>query len=186
MDWNALRVKGLAYDDYLDRYGSPTEREKWERSLAATVLSDSQVALLTGFRRRMTLLCMSGTWCGDCVEHVPILRRFELTSSVLELRLIDREAEPGLKDYLTICGSPRVPQTVVLSEDHWFVDRWGDRPLAKYRDLAARLTGAACSSGLILPQDPLRQEVVQDWLDEIERSQLILRTSPGLRSRYGD
>jgi hypothetical protein len=28
--------------------------------------------------------------------------------------------------------------------------------------------------------------VVQDWLDEIERSQLILRTSPGLRSRYGD
>jgi hypothetical protein len=186
MNWSEVLAVSLSYDDYLQQYGSEIDRDKWQRSLDATPLADDQIALLGSFRRRMTLLCMAGAWCGDCVEHVPILQRFTNHCPLITLRLIDRDAHEALKSALTICGSARVPQTVVLSEDDLWVDRWGDRPLSKYRDLAARLEGAACSSGLILPGDPLRVAIIQDWLDELHRCQLILRTSPSLRKRYND
>jgi hypothetical protein len=186
MNWSAVLAASLSYEDYLQQHGSEIDRDKWQRSLAATPLSDDQLGVLHGFTRRTTLLCMAGAWCGDCVEHVPIFKRFADQCSLIQLRLIDRDAHEDLKSALTICGSPRVPQTVVLSEDDLWVDRWGDRPLSKYRDLAARLAGAACSSGLILPDDPLRLAVIQDWLDELQRAQLILRTSPSLRKRYND
>jgi hypothetical protein len=186
MNWNELLACSMSYEEYLSTYGTPIDREKWQRSLDATELSASQSEVLGTFRRRMTLLCMAGAWCGDCVEHVPILRLFEQRCAQIQLRLIDRDQHDGLKEYLTICGSPRVPQTVVLSEDGLFVDRWGDRPLAKYRDLAARLSGAACSSGLIIPGDPLRMAIIANWFEELERCQYILRTSPSLRKRHND
>lgn len=186
MNWNDVLANALTYDEYLLAHGTPIDREKWQRSWEAAELTSSQLETLATFRRRLTLLCMAGAWCGDCVEHVPILRRFEQSGSLIQLRLIDRDAHQELKDSLTICGSPRVPQTVVLSEDGLFVDRWGDRPLAKYRDMAGRLDGAACSSGLMIPGDPLRAAVIQDWFEELERCQHILRTSPSLRKRHND
>lgn len=186
MNWTELLAQSLGYDEYLHAHGTPIDREKWQRSLEATELTAAQLEVVGTFRRRMTLLCMAGAWCGDCVEHVPILRSFEQHCSLIQLRLIDRDSHAALKEYLTICGSPRVPQTVVLSEDGLFVDRWGDRPLAKYRDLAARLAGEACSSGLIIPGDSLRTTIIENWFEELERCQHILRTSPSLRKRHQD
>jgi len=186
MNWNECLANSLSYDEYLLAHGTPNDREKWQRSWEATELTPAQLERIGTFRRRMTLFCMAGAWCGDCVEHVPILRSFEQHCSLIQLRLIDRDSNEAVREYLTICGSPRVPQTVVLSEDGLFVDRWGDRPLAKYRDLADRLAGAACSSGLIIPGDPLRVAIIQDWFEELERCQYILRTSPTLRKRHGD
>lgn len=186
MNWNELLAQSLTYDAFLEKHGTSNDCDKWQYSLEAVQLTPTQLETLGTFRRRMTLLCMAGAWCGDCVEHVPILRRFELHSSLVQLRLIDRDVNHDLKQYLTICGAPRVPQTVVLSEDGLFVDRWGDRPLAKYRDLAARLNGAACSSGLVFPGDTLRTRIIENWFEELERCQHILRTSPSLRKRYND
>lgn len=186
MEWTPIWQTALDYDSYLNQHATDSDREKWQQSWAAAELLPSQLEQIGGFRRRMKLLCMSGAWCGDCVEHVPILRRFEQASPLIELRLLDRDADPLLRAELTICGSPRVPQTVVLNEDDQWVDRWGDRPLAKYRQMAASLEGAACSTGWILPNDPLRLEVIADWVNELLRSQLLLRTSPSLRKRYGD
>ncbi len=52
--------------------------------------------------------------------------------------------------------------------------------------MTATAGGAACPSGLIGPGDELLAAVVQDWLDEFERVQLILRTSGRLREKHGD
>jgi hypothetical protein len=186
MNWNEVLSQTLGYDEYLSAHGSPVDRDKWQWSLSAAQLTAQQRQVLGTFRRRMTLLCMAGAWCGDCVEHVPILRSFEQNCSLIQLRLIDRDVHAALKNYLTICGAPRVPQTVVLSEDGLFVDRWGDRPLAKYRDMAASLDGAACSSGVLLPGDSLRSAIIQDWFEQLERCQHVLRTSPSLRKRHND
>ncbi|HVW38728.1 MAG TPA: hypothetical protein VHB99_15545, partial [Pirellulales bacterium] len=63
---------------------------------------------------------------------------------------------------------------------------YGDRTLAKYRQLAAEQLGASCPTGLVVPDRPLLEAVTQDWLDEFERVQLLLRTSPRLRKLHGD
>lgn len=186
MDWSAIYQTALPYDQFLQQHGSETDRKKWQNSLAAAELTETQKSLLTSFQRKIHLLCLSGAWCGDCVESCPIFRQFELASPNVELRFIDRDANAELKAALTIVGAARVPQTVVLSEDFQVVDRLGDRTLSKYRDLNAKITGASCSTGLIIPGDPLRLAVIQDWLDELERCHLVLRTSPSLRERHGD
>ena len=41
-------------------------------------------------------------------------------------------------------------------------------------------------TGLVVPGDSLLAEVTQDWLDEFERVQWLLRLSPRLRQKHGD
>ena len=57
---------------------------------------------------------------------------------------------------------------------------------ALYRALAAQLGGETCATGLVKSTDPLHIQVLQDWLNEFERVQLILRLSPRLRRKHGD
>jgi hypothetical protein len=73
-----------------------------------------------------------------------------------------------------------------LSEDGQPCGRYGDRTLSKYRDMAASQLGAACPTGIVPPDQSLTERVVQDWLNEFERIQLMLRTSTRLRELYGD
>ena len=87
---------------------------------------------------------------------------------------------------LQINGGDRVPVAVFFSEDGFEVSRYGERTLAKYRALAAQLSGETCATGLVKGADPLQAQIVQDWLNEFERVQWILRLSPRLRRIHSD
>jgi hypothetical protein len=52
--------------------------------------------------------------------------------------------------------------------------------------MVGQLTGEGCASGFVKDADPVQQAVVQDWLNEFERVQWILRLSPRLRRLHGD
>ena len=47
-------------------------------------------------------------------------------------------------------------------------------------------TGESCASGIAVPGDPLLSRVTQDWLNEFERVQWLLRLSPRLRQKHRD
>ena len=47
-------------------------------------------------------------------------------------------------------------------------------------------TGEVGATGLVRSADPVQVQAVQDWLDEFERVQWILRLSPRLRRIHGD
>ena len=53
--------------------------------------------------------------------------------------------------------------------------------------LAAAEAGCAgVALGLVVPGESLLTDVTQDWLNEFERVQWLLRLSPRLRQKYGD
>jgi hypothetical protein len=52
--------------------------------------------------------------------------------------------------------------------------------------MAADQLGAACPTGIVPEEQSLLAAVTQDWLNEFERIQLILRTSARLRAVHGD
>src|SRR2546423_462344 len=79
-----------------------------------------------------------------------------------------------------------LPLAVFFSEDGFEVARYGERTLARYRQLVGQLTGEGCATGLVKGDDPVQRAVVQDWLDEFERVQWVLRLSPRLRRMHGD
>lgn len=185
VDFGQEFTKGLSYDDFLDRYATPEQRSRWEARHAQVALTDSQQSLLSSFVREMKVIVLAGTWCGDCVEQCPIFARFAETTGKIDVRFFDRDDHPVLAKALQICGAARVPAVMFLSEDNFPCGRSGDRTLSKYRKMASELTGAACPTGLDRDDDLLKA-VVQEWLDEFERIQLMLRTSGRLRQKHGD
>ena len=176
----------LPYADFLSKHALPKDQDRWARVVNAVSLTDAQRQLLDSFRRRMPVLVMAGAWCGDCVKQCPILQHFADATPLIELRFVDRDANRDLADNLMLMGSPRVPQAVFFNEDLLFVARYGDRTLSQYRDLNERLSGAACATGIVAPNDPAQAKIVDEWLGEFERVQWLLRTSPSLRERHGD
>lgn len=177
---------GLTYSEFLDKYASTEQRRRWDEIFALVKLSASQQQLLTSFRREMKVIVVAGAWCGDCVQQCPMFEHFARQSPVLKIRYFDRDDHTDLADELSICGGRRVPSVLYMAEDGAPCGRAGDRTLSKYRDIASHLEGAACPTGLVAPGQSLLQSVTQDWLDDFERIQLMLRTSPRLRQIHGD
>ncbi len=186
MDYATKLPAGHSYQDFLSKYGTDEHRRRWQALHEQVKLSDGQKALLGSFTREMPVLCLAGAWCGDCVNQCPIFDHFAQASSQIKLRFVDRDADPELTASLNVCGGARVPVVVFLSEDFLEVGRYGDRTLAKYRQMVSGLAGAACPTGLVAPQQSFLDQVVQEWLDEFERAQWILRTSSRLRQKHGD
>jgi thiol-disulfide isomerase/thioredoxin len=178
--------QALPYEEFLQRHGSEQDRRAWDAVRSRIVLSESQRALVAGFPRQMKILCLAGAWCGDCVEQCPILACIAACNPCIDLRFLERDAHPEAAAALRVCGGARVPVVVFLSEDGHECARFGDRTLSRYRWLAARQLGAQYPGGPAPADDTLMAAVTQEWLNEFERVQLMLRTSARLRQLHGD
>ena len=185
-DYAAKFEQGLTYADFLAQFGSEEHRRRWAGVYEAVQLSPVQRDLLRGFKRQINVLCLAGVWCGDCVNQCPIFERFAEAAPTLDIRYFDRDAHADLAAELKICGGARVPVVVFLSEDGQQVGWYGDRTLAKYRQLACDQLGASCPTGIGAPDRDVLAAVTQDWLNEFERIQLLLRLSSRLREVHGD
>ncbi len=175
----------LPYAEFMARHGNATYDARWRRTFEQVQLTPAQRELLSRFRREMPVLVLAGAWCGDCSGQCPIFDRFAEAAPVIRVRYLDRDAFPDAQRQLQINGGDRVPVAVFFSEDGYEVARYGERTLSRYRALAAQQAGESCASGIV-SGDPLLAQVTQDWLDEFERVQWILRLSPRLRQKHGD
>ncbi len=132
------------------------------------------------------MLCVSGIWCGDCVQQGPLLQRIAEASPRIDLRWIDRDEHADVAEQIKVNAGLRVPMVIFMAEDCEPVSIFGDRTLTRYRAMAKKQFGAACAlPGAPLPDDELHA-TLQDWLDEVERVHLLLRVSGRLRQKHGD
>lgn len=184
-DYAAKFETGLSYPAFLQTYGTEDHRKRWQAMHEQISLTPPQQALIASFTREMKVFCLAGAWCGDCVNQCPIFDHIASANEKIRVRYFDRDANADLGEVLSICGAPRVPVLLFVSEDNFQVGWYGDRTLSKYRRMAADQLGAACATGLG-DDKSLRQAVVQDWVDEFERIHLILRTSGRLRKLHHD
>jgi thiol-disulfide isomerase/thioredoxin len=189
MDATFLSTKfesALPYDRYVQT-GTDEQQRRWRQVYEVAKLTAGQQQLLSGFVRDMKVLVVSGIWCGDCVQQVPLLQRLaEGNAGRIDLRILDRDANRDLANLLRINGGDRVPVALFLAEDFEFCAAFGERSLHRYRSLARMQLGAACPIGLAPPDADEVAATLQDWLDEFERVQLLLRLSPRLRRKHND
>ncbi len=178
--------EGLRYDDYVAT-GRDNHRHAWNDFRQQVQTTDAQRELFQGFKRRMHVLCVSGTWCGDCVQQVTMLDAIAgLRPDLIELRVLDRDEHMDLAQRLVINDGNRVPVVLFLNEEFDFVSMYGDRSLTRYRAIADRQLGASCPlPGAPVPEDEIAA-TLQDWINETERAQLVCRLSTKLRAKHGD
>ena len=185
--WKRAFAQGLGYDVYLQST-EPDKAQRW-RVMGDQIpaLTEEQSDRLRGHGREMKVLVLSGAWCGDCVRQGPMFERIAAACGArVELRLIDRDANPEIRDEMRILGAARVPAAVFLSEDYFEIGRFGDRLLTVYRKKAAREIGPACATGIVAPPPEELAAELGEWVDVFERMLLMLRLAPMLRERYGD
>src|SRR5579875_2110824 len=176
----------LPYDRYV-RTGNGEQQQRWQQVYTAAQATEPQKQLVGGFVRDMKVLIVSGIWCGDCVQQCPLLQRIaEANPSRIDLRLLDRDQHRDLTEKVRINAGDRVPVALFLAEDHEPCSVLGDRTLNRYRALAARQLGPSCPTGIVAPPADELAATVQDWLNEFERVQLMLRLSSRLRQKHND
>ena len=182
-----LAEKHAAGSDYQTYVASdPNRAPQWQAIYERLTLTDEQQQLLASFTRTMPVICLSGTWCGDCVAQGPMFERIAEASDAIDLRWLDRDEHADLSELIMINAGNRVPTLLFCAEDFELVSYLGDRTLPRYRAIAAQQLGAACQlPGAHVPEDELAA-TLQDWLNEFERVQLLLRLSPRLRQKHGD
>ncbi|MCB9839127.1 MAG: thioredoxin family protein [Phycisphaeraceae bacterium] len=176
---------GLSFDAYVAT-AKPEKQQAWRAVYDKITLTEPQKSLIGSFTRPMRVLVTSGVWCGDCVQQCPLLERIAEASDLIDLKFVDRDEHADLSQRIQICQGLRVPTVVFMAEDYEFIGLMGDRSLTRYRAMAAQQLGAHCPlPGAPIPTDELRA-TMQDWLNEFERLQLLLRLSPRLRQKHGD
>jgi thiol-disulfide isomerase/thioredoxin len=177
---------GREYGAYVAT-GTPDHQKSWAAFHAKIVLTAGQRALLASFTRRVNILAISGTWCGDCVQQVPMLDHIaQANPGVLALRLVDRDEFKDIAESVRICGGMRVPTVLWLNEDFEFLGLYGDKSLSRLRAIARRSLGPSCPvPGAEVAGDEIAA-TLHDWVNEVERAHLIARLSPRLRDRHGD
>ena len=179
-------AKALDYSSYLAT-GTAEQQRRWNQFCELISLNDAQRQLIGGFVRRMHVLVVSGIWCGDCVQQVPLLQKIaEAGPNTISLKIIDRDAHKELSSQLRVNGGDRVPIALFLAEDFELCSIYGDRSLNRYRALAAKQLGASCPIGIVPPDAGEVRATLTDWLGEFERVQLMLRLSARLRQLHGD
>jgi thiol-disulfide isomerase/thioredoxin len=177
---------GLPYDRYLQT-GNHEQQRRWNQVHDAARLTETQKQLVGGFVREMKILIFSGIWCGDCVEQCPLIHRIaEANPGKIELHFVERPRDGELPPELRINGGSRVPVVVFLSEDNEWCATAGDRTVNRYRAIALRKLGPLCPTGIVAPEKEELDATLADWLNEVERVQLMLRLTPRLRQKYRD
>ncbi len=189
MDAAYLRAEheaGLTYDAYLQT-ATDRQRADWQQVYDQVRLTDSQQQLLASFYRNMKVITLSGIWCGDCVQQGPLVQRIaEAAGDTIDLRWLNRDAHPELQAKVAINAGHRVPVVVFCAEDFEPLGWFGDRTLSRYRAMAERqLVGACPLPGAAMDDNELA-DTLQDWVDQFERMQLILRLSARLKKKYDD
>jgi thiol-disulfide isomerase/thioredoxin len=188
---NALHLSekfasALSYAQYFQT-GTEEQRRRWTQVYDAARLTDAQKQLIGGFVREMKILIFSGIWCGDCVQQCPLIYRIaEANPGKIDLRFVERPKESELAPELRINAGSRVPVVVFVSEDNEWCATAGDRTINRYRAIARAKLGPLCPTGIVAPDKDEIDATLADWLNEVERVQLMLRLTPRLRQKYQD
>jgi thiol-disulfide isomerase/thioredoxin len=176
----------LRYNNYIQT-GTDEQQRRWRQVYDAAHLTDPQKVLIRGFVRQMKILAFSGIWCGDCVEQCPLIQRIaEANPDKIDLRFVERPRDGELPPELRINGGNRVPVILFLSEDNKWCATAGDRTINRYRAIALRRLGSMCPTGIVAPEKEELDSTLADWVNEVERVQLMLRLTPRLREKYQD
>ena len=178
--------QGMPYADFVASGEPEGHHMQWHERFGRLALNEEQTALVKGFTRQINVLCMTGTWCGDCALQGSAMARIAETNPLVDLKFLPRADEHAdLIVPAKINDGFRVPVTWFMSEDFAFVSMFGDRTLSRYRSIARKALGPTAIVVAQAPEDPIR-EVLNEVLEEFERVHLLLRLSGRLREKHQD
>ena len=115
------------FSDYLSAVVN--NKDWWMSAYKTASVSTAHVERARALGMPWRLLALSEDWCGDAVNILPYVARLvDSAPEALELRVLERDANPDLMDAHLTGRSRSIP--LIMALDANFVERgwWGPRP----------------------------------------------------------
>src|SRR2546423_13683307 len=96
IDWPRIFESGLEYNAWLQAAESAEQREKMEAEYEKVRITEAERAWLTALPRPVHIIAIAEDWCGDVVQHAPVLGKIAEAAPNLRVRFITRESAPDL------------------------------------------------------------------------------------------
>lgn len=135
----ALYERAYPFEGYLASVD--THAEFWRAVYRTATVAVDALDRLRQLDGSWRLLAISEDWCSDCVSTLPVIARLA-EGAGLELRVLERDANPDLIDAHLTSGTRSIPVVIVLDEALQERGWWGPRPAPLqrwYRNEAAWL-----------------------------------------------
>ena len=92
--------QGLSYRAFLDAFATSAQEQALGRDARAVRPDRGTGGAARQLHAAMPVLCLAGAWCGDCINQCPVFDHFARASSVIDLRFLDRDALPEVREAL--------------------------------------------------------------------------------------
>ncbi len=136
IDYKAKIHEGLTWDEWLAGT-SGAAADKMRSIYEKLELTDDDVTFLKSIRTKIHILCLSESWCGDCVQQVPIMARLCAENPKINFRIIGRDDNLDVMDRYLFNSAAVIPVFVFFNENFVEVGCWKARP-ALCREMIAR------------------------------------------------
>ncbi len=97
---------------------------------AALALSPELEKVLAGVAQPQEWLVLTEAWCGDSAFSLPVIARAAAANRQITLRILPRDAHPGVMDRFLTNGARSIPKLVAFDDDGAVLFAWGPRPAA--------------------------------------------------------
>jgi len=125
VDFETIWRDALTFEQFL-ALARPEHRPLWDGIYRHAKSPEWAADLVNG--RTLHLLAITEDWCVDTSSTIPFLARVTEAVRGVQLRLILRDANPGIMDRYLTNGARSIPVVIVLDGEFREVGRWGPRP----------------------------------------------------------
>jgi len=179
IDWKKVIASGITFEKWLAGAEFPKHRDQMKKRLGEISLDPLVQARLKTIKRRVNVVCIAEDWCGDVVQHVPVLEALATACSKIKTRYITREQHPDVFARFLTNGGEAIPKFVFVTDDHVEIGNWGPMPNT-YKPLIARGKSVGDVGhfrkrvGALYQADPNGEDVVADLLPLIEIAGVVI------------
>ncbi len=84
---------------------------------------------LEGFKKKVTWLVLTESWCGDAAQSMPVMNKMAEMASGIDFKVVLRDENPELMNAFLTNGGMSIPKLIAFdSETNQILGDWGPRP----------------------------------------------------------
>ncbi|MDH4213615.1 MAG: thioredoxin family protein [Candidatus Thorarchaeota archaeon] len=131
MTENAEWDKAITYEKFLKNARENIELMKARYN--DLQLNETDLDTLKGIQNNIKILVIGTERCNDTAGNLPILAKMVDTSTKLQLRILDADANVEFHQHYKVNGKRKTPVLLFLNQDYEELCRWVERPNAAYK-----------------------------------------------------
>ena len=117
INWKAVSESGLDFDAWLNVAENQSNRDKMAEIYKNQSIPEDTLSELNAIDRPLHIVAIAEDWCGDVVQHVPVLQKIADHSDHIHLRYITREDNKDVFVRYLTNGGEAIPKFIFLNDN---------------------------------------------------------------------